>query len=46
MGALFIGVVLAFPGGLAGLYKVYIEPHVLKLVGAKNGQSPKAEPAE
>ena len=26
MGALFIGVVLAFPSGLAGLYKNYIEP--------------------
>lgn len=26
MGALFIGVVLAFPNGLAGLYQKYIEP--------------------
>jgi len=26
MGALFIGVVLAFPNGLAGLYKSYVMP--------------------
>jgi len=26
MGALFIGVVLAFPNGLAGLYAAYVEP--------------------
>ena len=30
MGAIFIGVVMAFPEGLAGLYKVHIEPHLLK----------------
>jgi urea transport system permease protein len=28
MGALFIGVVLAFPDGLAGLYRSYIEPRL------------------
>ncbi|MCG8611445.1 MAG: urea ABC transporter permease subunit UrtC [Pseudomonadales bacterium] len=28
MGALFIGVVLAFPNGLAGLYQRFIEPHL------------------
>lgn len=28
MGALFIGVVLAFPNGLAGLYQKYIEPKI------------------
>jgi urea transport system permease protein len=28
MGALFIGVVLAFPNGLAGLYDTYIEPRI------------------
>jgi urea transport system permease protein len=28
MGALFIGVVMAFPNGLAGLYETYLEPRV------------------
>jgi urea transport system permease protein len=28
MGALFIGVVLAFPNGLAGLYAAYLEPFI------------------
>jgi urea transport system permease protein len=28
MGALFIGVVLAFPNGLAGLYAAYVEPFI------------------
>lgn len=28
MGALFIGVVIAFPNGLAGLYQTYIQPRV------------------
>ncbi len=46
MGAMFIGVVMAFPEGLAGLYKVYIEPHILKIVGSKKKQSPNIEPAE
>lgn len=46
MGALFIGVVLAFPEGLAGLYKTYVEPHILKIVGSKKKQSPNIEPAE
>ena len=30
MGALFIGVVLAFPNGLAGLYDQYARSHVTK----------------
>jgi urea transport system permease protein len=46
MGAMFIGVVMAFPEGLAGLYKVYIEPHILKIVRSKKKQSPNIEPAE
>ena len=46
MGAMFIGVVLAFPEGLAGLYKVYVEPHILKLVGAKNKNVTQVNPAE
>lgn len=28
MGALFIGVVMAFPNGLAGVYKSYVEPRI------------------
>ena len=32
MGALFIGVVLAFPQGLAGLYADHVEPHVKRLL--------------
>jgi urea transport system permease protein len=28
MGALFIGVVMAFPNGLAGIYQTYIEPRL------------------
>lgn len=46
MGAMFIGVVLAFPEGLAGLYKTYIEPHILKIVGSKKIQLSNIEPAE
>ncbi len=30
LGALFIGVVLAFPNGLAGVYSTYIEPRLAK----------------
>jgi urea transport system permease protein len=33
MGALFIAVVLAFPEGLAGLYRAYVEPYVDRLLG-------------
>lgn len=45
MGAMFIGVVMAFPDGLAGLYKVYIEPHLPKF--GRSGKPPSAiEPAE
>lgn len=36
MGALFIGVVMAFPNGLAGLYSAHIEPRLLKLLPKKN----------
>jgi urea transport system permease protein len=35
MGALFIGVVLAFPQGLAGLWTSYIEPQVRRLFRAR-----------
>lgn len=37
MGALFIGVVLAFPQGLAGLYADYVEPHVMRLLRRPRG---------
>jgi urea transport system permease protein len=32
MGGLFIGVVIAFPNGLAGLYTAYIEPRLIRLI--------------
>jgi urea transport system permease protein len=41
MGALFIGVVLAFPNGLAGLYDTYIEPRL----GRWLARRPRAAPA-
>jgi urea transport system permease protein len=31
MGALFIGVVMAFPNGLAGLYATYVEPQLRRI---------------
>jgi urea transport system permease protein len=40
MGALFIGVVMAFPNGLAGVYQRYIEPLLLKI--SKKDDSPSA----
>jgi urea transport system permease protein len=39
MGALFIGVVLAFPDGLAGLYQTYLEPHLDRLMALLPGRS-------
>lgn len=33
MGALFIGVVMAFPSGLAGVYKKYVEPWLISVAG-------------
>ncbi|WP_373085627.1 urea ABC transporter permease subunit UrtC [Sneathiella sp.] len=35
LGALFIAVVLAFPNGLAGLYKDYVEPRIVALFKRK-----------
>ena len=35
MGALFIGVVMAFPNGLAGLYRSYVSPQVDRLLRVK-----------
>ena len=37
MAALFIGVVLAFPDGLAGLYRSYVEPYADRLLGQVTG---------
>ena len=42
MGALFIGVVMAFPNGLAGIYQSYIEPLLMRL-GKKDGSHPTDE---
>jgi urea transport system permease protein len=39
MGALFIGVVMAFPNGLAGLYTKYCEPKVNQLIARFTGKS-------
>ncbi|MFT6429008.1 MAG: urea transport system permease protein [Halopseudomonas sp.] len=38
MGALFIGVVLLFPQGLAGIYNDYVKPSVIKLLGRNSKQ--------
>lgn len=35
MGALFIGVVMAFPNGIAGLYQTYLEPSVRRMLDRK-----------
>ncbi|MCC4307213.1 urea ABC transporter permease subunit UrtC [Alcanivorax marinus] len=46
MGALFIGVVLAFPNGLAGLYRRYVMPLEDRLFSRKPAARPaKPEPA-
>ncbi|WP_163132973.1 urea ABC transporter permease subunit UrtC [Agarivorans sp. Alg241-V36] len=44
MGALFIGVVLAFPDGLAGLYQSYIQPWFKRLF--KRAATNKPEPTK
>lgn len=46
MGALFIGVVLAFPNGLAGLYQTYIMPLEDKLLRRKSPDADKPSTAE
>ena len=45
MGALFIGVVLAFPNGLAGLYNSYVAPQVKRLINARGTGRRVAPPA-
>ena len=42
MGALFIGVVMFFPNGLAGLYDVYLKGRVERLAGKFKKKSPPA----
>jgi urea transport system permease protein len=45
MGALFIGVVMAFPNGLAGIYQTYIEPRLIsKKKGYEKEDSEKEDP--
>jgi len=46
MGALFIGVVLAFPNGLAGLYQTYVTPLEDKIFKRNKGAKLEAKPAE
>jgi urea transport system permease protein len=49
MGALFIGVVLAFPNGLAGLYVTYVEPLLRRIPALREGvakPAPQNTPAE
>jgi len=45
MGALFIGVVMGFPNGLAGLYSSHIKPRLARRAGRKVPQQPAAEGA-
>jgi urea transport system permease protein len=45
LGALFIGVVLAFPYGLAGLFEDYIKPRAIRLWRLVRQNRPAAEPA-
>ena len=40
MGAMFIGVVMFFPNGLAGLYDTYLKKHVEKVAGKLKGKLP------
>ncbi len=37
MGALFIGVVMVFPNGLAGLYQQYVAPHLSRILSRGRG---------
>jgi urea transport system permease protein len=40
LGALFIGVVLAFPDGIAGLYRTYVEPRIAGLLKRRKLRQP------
>ncbi|AWV01922.1 urea ABC transporter permease subunit UrtC [Burkholderia sp. JP2-270] len=39
MAAMFIGVVMVFPNGLAGLYEEHVRPRVRRLLGAANKEA-------
>lgn len=39
MAAMFIGVVMVFPNGLAGLYEEHVRPRVRRLLGAENKEA-------
>src|SRR6201991_232833 len=41
LGALFIAVVLAFPGGLAGIWQDHVQPHIDRWIGARKTKSGK-----
>jgi urea transport system permease protein len=41
LGALFIAVVLAFPGGLAGIWQDHVQPHIDRWIGARKTKSSK-----
>jgi len=45
MGALFIGVVLLFPQGLAGIYEDYVRPQVAKLFSRKSNAESQGDKA-
>ena len=45
MGGLFIAVVMAFPNGLAGLYRDHVEPILLRLIRRPRLQSASSTPA-
>ncbi|MEO1679591.1 MAG: urea ABC transporter permease subunit UrtC [Pseudomonadota bacterium] len=44
LGALFIGVVMAFPNGLAGLYADYVEPRIKAMFGGAKAEPVPAAP--
>lgn len=46
LGALFIAVVLAFPNGLAGIWREHIEPRLTRRVKSLRAPSPAIAPAE
>lgn len=39
MAAMFIGVVMAFPNGLAGLYEAHVRPRMRRMLGATNKEA-------
>lgn len=45
MGSLFIGVVMLFPNGLAGLYATHVKPRLLAWWGKRRAPQPLAAPA-